>query len=348
VNRLRLVMLLLVLSAAAAFAACTRPTAHFVHNQHLNVACGGPGQPECLSCATCHGKMTAPAAQATPPWVKTCAACHSNGVELMNRSLRFARAKAERSDRILFPHDKHLKQREFAGQCVACHAGVFDTKAEDVPGAPMSKCLECHQRDFERANCTPCHLRTELPKLLPQSFLRHDAAWLERHGIAAARQTNICQSCHSSTWCADCHDQSRGLLVEQRKPESIERQFKHVGDFLTVHAIESRSRPATCIRCHSSSSCDGCHIERGVSAARNGAVNPHPIGWMSRDPTATTFHGRAARRDPLSCMACHDHGPATNCIACHRVGGGAGNPHPRGWSSSRSPESPMCRYCHVN
>jgi hypothetical protein len=137
-------------------------------------------------------------------------------------------------------------------------------------------------------------------------------------------------------------------MIEQRRPDSIERQFKHVGDFLVRHGIESRSRPGTCLRCHTSQSCDGCHIERGVSAARAGASNPHPLGWVGRDRGASTFHGTAARRDPIACMACHDHGPATNCIECHRVGGGGGNPHPRGWHSQRSPDAPMCRYCHVN
>jgi hypothetical protein len=326
---------------------CERPVARFEHLSHLNIECGGPGQPQCLSCGTCHGKQVKPAQQA-PPWVKTCESCHDDGVALMNRSLRFAQAQSERLERIVFPHDKHLSLAPIHGQCVNCHPGVVDNSKGSGRSPPMSKCLECHQRDFERGNCTPCHIREELSRLLPQTFLRHDAAWLERHGVSAARQTQICQSCHSQTWCADCHDQGRGLLLERRQPDAVERQFKHVGDFLVRHAIESRSRPATCLRCHTSSSCDNCHIQRGVSAASAGAVQRHPQAWMGRDPNAPDFHGRVARRDPMSCMACHDHGPATNCIACHRVGGAGGNPHPHGWHSQRSQNSPMCRYCHVN
>jgi hypothetical protein len=346
-RRLWLLCCLLATSICCCLAGCERKVARFEHLQHLNVECGGPGQPQCLSCSTCHGKVEKTAHE-TPPWVKTCENCHEDGVDLMNRSLRFARAQSERVERIMFPHDKHLALGPIHGQCVRCHAGVVDKEQGPARSPPMSKCLECHQRDFERANCTPCHIRQELSRLLPQTFLRHNAAWLERHGVSAARQANICQSCHSQTWCADCHDQRRGLPIEQRKPDSIERQFKHVGDFLVRHSIEARSRPATCLRCHNSESCDSCHIARGVSAARSGAANRHPIGWMGRDTNAPSFHGRAARRDPLSCMACHDHGPATNCIQCHRVGGGAGNPHPHGWHSNRSVDAPMCRYCHVN
>jgi hypothetical protein len=117
---------------------------------------------------------------------------------------------------------------------------------------------------------------------------------------------------------------------------------------LVRHSLEARSTPAKCLRCHTSSSCDNCHIERGVSAGHPNALNRHPMGWVGHDTFSSNFHGRAARRDPLSCMACHDHGPATNCIECHRVGGPGGNPHPKGWHSSRSAHDAMCRYCHVN
>lgn len=341
----------MVLSAVMAFGcwmglACERRIPRFQHLPHLNVECGGPGQPQCLTCSTCHGKVK-PANRELPPWVRSCENCHEDGVSLMNRALRFARAQSERVERITFPHERHLTLGPIHGQCVFCHAGVLDQEKGSTRSPPMAKCLGCHQRDFDRANCTPCHIRSELSQLVPQSFMRHNAAWLERHGISASRQAEICQSCHSQTWCADCHGRNRGLLLERRKPDSIERQFKHVGDFLVRHSIEARSRSATCLRCHTAESCDGCHIARGVSAARAGAQNRHPIGWMGRDVSASNFHGRAARRDALSCMACHDHGPATTCINCHKVGGGAPNPHPRGWRSSRSPDSPMCRYCHV-
>ena len=347
-SRITLVAILLVSAVAAMFSACQPNTlAVFPHMTHLSAKCGEPGEHDCLTCASCHGKMRE-SDISSPPWARNCGTCHANGIELMNRSLNFARSKAERPDRILFPHDKHLVQQKIHGQCVMCHGAVVDPKAPVVRPPPMSACLECHQQDFERGYCTPCHVRSELSRLVPQTFLRHDAAWLDRHGIAAGRQSPICGACHSATWCADCHDQRRGLPIEQRHAESVERNFKHVGDFLVRHSIEARSRPATCLRCHTSDSCDSCHISRGVSSIRAGAVSPHPVGWMSRDTGAPEFHGRAARREPLTCMACHDHGPTTNCIQCHRVGGIGGNPHPSGWHSSRARTDAMCRYCHVN
>jgi hypothetical protein len=139
---------------------------------------------------------------------------------------------------------------------------------------------------------------------------------------------------------------SQGVSVERRRPESVERRFQHRGDFLTRHAIEAQSQPARCASCHEPATCDACHVERGVSANRVGAASPHPLGWIGNDPTVRSQHGREARRDILLCASCHEQGPSTNCIRCHRVGGYGGNPHPGGWRSSRSTSEEMCRYCH--
>jgi hypothetical protein len=136
------------------------------------------------------------------------------------------------------------------------------------------------------------------------------------------------------------------LTVENRFPDAIDRSFVHRGDFVTRHPIEARSTPTRCLSCHTTSSCDSCHVERGVSAARTGATSPHPPGWIGPDTLSNDFHGRSARREITTCAACHDHGPATNCIRCHKVGGYGGKPHPEGWNSSRSSSEAMCRYCH--
>jgi hypothetical protein len=125
-----------------------------------------------------------------------------------------------------------------------------------------------------------------------------------------------------------------------------ERPLIHRGDFVVRHAIEARSSPGECTSCHAPSFCDSCHLERGISGNRAGALNPHPIGWIGPDVDGPDFHGRAARRDILPCAGCHEAGPATNCIRCHKVGGPGGNPHPNGWTSLRSPNSQMCNYCH--
>jgi len=130
-------------------------------------------------------------------------------------------------------------------------------------------------------------------------------------------------------------------------PHALEREFIHRGDFMVRHPIDARSQPAQCLTCHTQSYCDSCHVARGVSGNRLDAINPHPRGWIGPDPTSPNYHGAEARRDIVSCAACHDQGPATNCIRCHRVGAVGGNPHPSGWRSMRSTDEGMCRYCHA-
>jgi hypothetical protein len=83
-----------------------------------------------------------------------------------------------------------------------------------------------------------------------------------------------------------------------------------------------------------------------VSANLANPRNPHPPEWVGSNTSSSNFHGPAARRDILSCAGCHEAGPATNCIQCHKVGAYGGNPHPSGWKSSRGVEAEMCRYCH--
>ncbi|HVJ15288.1 MAG TPA: hypothetical protein VM686_07600, partial [Polyangiaceae bacterium] len=186
----------------------------------------------------------------------------------------------------------------------------------------------------------------DLEKTLPETFLRHDLTFARHHGESAAMGSELCQSCHTQSDCQSCHDVTQGLTVEKRKPEAIEQHFVHRADFITRHAIEAQAQSTRCASCHTPESCDSCHVERGVSGNRIGGRNPHPPGWVGTYAGSSSFHGAEARRDILLCASCHEQGPATNCIRCHRVGGFGGNPHPQGWQSARGASSEMCRYCH--
>jgi hypothetical protein len=225
------------------------------------------------------------------------------------------------------------------GQCVGCHPGVVDDGARGNMFPPMSNCLSCHERGLEAQACASCHPRSDLRALVPETFLRHDVGFLRDHGLAAGRHQQVCSQCHAESDCVRCHDQAQPMGLAKVFPEEIDRPLIHRADFVVRHAIEARSE-RDCARCHSPSFCDSCHLERGVSGNRRDSLNPHPIGWVG------VSHGRAARRDIVSCAGCHEAGPVTNCIRCHKVGGPGGNPHPSGWKSMRSPDAPMCRYCH--
>lgn len=342
---------LLVLALSMAFgaaAACSdRLATRFPHELHLSkVTCGGPGQPACVSCVSCHHLVPEPSGD---PKVMVCEQCHQgNSAELLRAVHRPADRPQPLAYTIRFSHERHLAMSEIRGQCVTCHAGAVDDRSGKPLFPPMERCFQCHehQEQWERSQCAPCHERHDLDQLLPQTFLKHAGDFQRRHGQLAIEERERCASCHTQSDCDDCHDVTQELTIERRAPEAITRDFVHRGDFLSVHAIEARSQPARCLTCHTPATCDGCHLERGVSGNRVGAFNPHPPGWVGANPQARDFHGRAARRNIAECASCHDQGPATNCIRCHQVGGPGGNPHPAGWTSNRSEDAAMCRYCH--
>jgi hypothetical protein len=323
-----------------------QPPAAFPHVTHLTgIECGRPNQPKCPSCLTCHADVVR-ADSPRPPTEERCSACHRPGERRVLRTLAVPASTLAARSGLSFSHRDHLRLERVAGQCFGCHESVAETNA--APGIPpMATCLSCHHADFDQARCSPCHQPATLAQRVPQSFMRHDAAWPRRHASDATRARRVCETCHTQAWCTDCHNPERRLPMTLRRLESATHDAVHPLDFVHQHAIEAASRPGTCNRCHTPASCDGCHVLRGVSANRLGATNPHPVGWVGRDLGSRDFHGRAARRDPGSCAACHEQGPATNCIQCHRVGGPGGTPHPASFRSSRSRSDLPCRYCHA-
>ena len=345
-NLLHALPVLLAVLVGALIAACASSPANlrFPHALHLaSSTCGAPGLPACPTCNVCHAASGATRSDLLPKQAQ-CTTCHRSQ---QNEALRALSAVPERpSGAIAFDHERHMKMPEVRGQCVLCHGGVLDSARTNMP--PMSQCFGCHehQEQWQRSQCAPCHRREDLQKTTPRTFLRHDATFARRHGQFAIQDKARCASCHAEAECNACHDTSQDLSIERRKPEAVERAFVHRADFVTRHAIEAQAGPARCVRCHSPQSCDSCHLARGVSANRLNGRSPHPPGWVGSNVGARSFHAVEARRDVLQCAACHDQGPATNCIRCHKVGAYGGNPHPVGFRSSQSQDRQMCRYCH--
>lgn len=339
------VVLLAATFVAALLAACReRLPARFPHRAHLmGPACGSAGEAACLSCNTCHAPSAADRAHKLPE-AALCERCHQRDLGRVTQVLHVEPPRPYGA--IGFDHDRHLAMAGIEGQCIPCHAGVVEAGKPNIP--PMAQCFTCHEheRQWRRGECTPCHREADLRRTLPVTFLRHDSTFARRHGTEAAQQAHLCQSCHAQADCDGCHDLSQALPVERRRPEKVEASFVHRGDFMTRHALEAEAQPSACLRCHAPETCDACHAVRGVSGALSNGRNPHPPGWIGADVGARSFHGTEARRDILACAACHDQGPATNCIRCHKVGAYGGNPHPEGFSSSRGFDAAMCRYCH--
>lgn len=339
-----------VMSALLVGAACsTRLLTRFPHQLHLSqLACGGEGQPACLSCTSCHTGAPDQATWVKPP-ATVCAGCHhEEEAQKYARVFRPEVAKRPAAYDIRFGHDAHLKLADIKGQCVKCHAGVVQAAGGQPLFPPMDTCRGCHNHEaqFAANDCAPCHKESDLRGLKPLSFLPHDANWLRRHGGLARDELARCSTCHAQTQCDSCHDATQALRAEVRNPGAIEREYVHRFEFLSRHGIEARTQPGTCVSCHRTQDCDACHARQGVSGGLVDGSNPHPPNWAGNLGLATNLHGRAARRDIASCAACHEQGAASNCVRCHRVGGFGGNPHPPGWRSSQGMDAVSCAACH--
>lgn len=325
--------------------ACSKNVARFPHQRHLGLDCSA-NPDSCLTCVSCHASVTK--GGDGHPSDTDCSRCHASDPHTAQATLQAPKTPArQQATSIHFDHARHLAMGDVGGQCISCHAGVVSEQGKpNFP--PMARCFECHEHkaEWDRGECVPCHEPADLRQLFPQTFLRHGPGWDHKHAAAAANSTAQCAQCHTTESCDDCHDVSQDLRVETRQMGQVQKDFVHPADFITRHSMEAASEPARCLSCHRTETCDSCHTARGVSAGRAGAVNPHPPGWTGPDSSSPQHHGRQARRDIVSCASCHDQGPATNCIQCHRVGGAGGNPHPQGWHSTRTPDDVMCSYCH--
>lgn len=341
---------LLALAIGSIAAACaTQLTQRFPHSTHLTgFACGEEGQPECLACPSCHQGTADKGEHWARPPVKVCVGCHKTEPAKQVLPERPTFAPKPAAYEIVFSHDKHLEMDEVKGQCVHCHAGAVSSTPGKLIFPPMATCLNCHehQEQFVANQCAPCHPSAAVRTLKPVTFLPHDTAWMKRHGQFVRTDAQACSACHAQTQCDACHDATQTVRVEQRNPDAIGREFVHRFDFMSRHPIEAKSQPGMCSSCHSKNECDACHTKRGVSGGNDFGRNPHPMNWAAGNGASSNLHGREARRDIASCAACHDQGPATNCIRCHKVGGFGGSPHPPGWQSTQAPSSVACTACH--
>ena len=342
------IWMVLVAAAGASAVQCTPPPANtavsrFPHRTHLVRTK--------VDCYTCHGEIQQSEAVEgfVSPGYEPCKKCHGDSVGpqthiAFNVAHTFSGTPGPRH--VIFSHKNHRDRTN--GQCARCHVDVQKdaTTARILPS--MATCLTCHQDDYAEANCTLCHRGGDLSKLRPETDIPHGADYVPRHHTDAIRARNLCMACHEESHCSSCHDTNAGLRAEVRRLDDVHGTYKHQGDFVTHHAIEARSNATSCVRCHEPSSCDTCHANNGVSGNVVGGATPHPSGWVGGDPGGPNFHGRVARRRIVECAACHEQGPATNCIRCHKVGAYGGNPHPSGWESSQGRgTTETCQYCHT-
>lgn len=217
---------------------------------------------------------------------------------------------------------------------------------ERTHGSPEPRavdCSTCHTRD----DCAACHIAPlpasaaalqERPQVrapgvgledrLPDS---HDTPFfLSSHAVLAATGPESCGSCHSQSYCAECHDAPRSPGY-------------HPPSFGLRHSAAVGTQAMECSNCHNTAAfCRECHVEVGMeSVGRLGA------GYHDAEPVWLIRHGAAARQGMEQCASCHEQ---KDCMQCHSsLGAFKVSPHGPDFDPVRAQEKNpwICRACHL-
>ena len=309
---------------------------------------------ECVACHEGVYESKTMAETLLPPEAK-CLECHKswkqeNQCSKCHAEVKFAGPWPAREARLNFSHAFHIDK--FGEDCSRCHTQLAEPSRPVPISDGHAACMKCHDHadQFADARCNTCHTDLKKYPLQPVAELSHQGDFLRRHATVARASSQSCSTCHEQNFCLDCHAKTAMTPIEVQLPDRPDRRFIHWNDFLSRHPIEARADPASCNRCHTPSTCETCHVNQNVSPGAANARSPHPPGWTLRG-AGMIFHGDAARRDISSCATCHDQGSQSNCIACHKVGGPGGNPHPTGFLSrhnlGEAQRNGMCLACHI-
>jgi hypothetical protein len=223
-------------------------------------------------CAACHVKLSEYArVKPTPPTMKSCTKCHEHRVD-------FDEGRCGRC---------HTDLKRFPLKPVAefSHAGDFVRQHGSVARSTADACAQCHDQTF----CADCHAKTAPTRVelkfsenVTSDFI-HRGDYLTRHSIEARFDQALCQRCHGTSFCADCHKQ------ENVGPGGSNPRNPHPSGWAfagpTSHAVAARRDIVSCASCHdqgANSNCVGCHKVGGIGG------NPHPMGG-NRSTTKPRF-----------------------------------------------------------
>jgi hypothetical protein len=230
----------------------------------------------------------------------------------------------------------------------ASHADEGFERTHGMPAPAPADCSTCHTRE----DCAACHL-TPLPASasalparpparpqevrgpgvglearLPDS---HESPFfMNAHATVAAAAPQSCASCHTQSYCAECHDAPRAPGY-------------HPAGFALRHAASVSSASMECSNCHNTQAfCRQCHEEVGF-----GSFGRLGQGYHDAEPVWLLRHGQGARQGLEQCASCHTQ---RDCLQCHsQLGAFKVNPHGPDFDAeqARSRNPWICSACHL-
>lgn len=123
-------------------------------------------------------------------------------------------------------------------------------------------------KDLKRhVTCTECHGAEDMIKGINKSYgaFNHNESYYKNHSYYAYLGNNslICSTCHTKSFCTDCHASRTALKPNDKNGDNREFGFTHGGsDYLTRHRIDGEMDPVSCYKCHGRSNnevCRQCH-----------------------------------------------------------------------------------------
>ncbi len=115
---------------------------------------------------------------------------------------------------------------------------------------------------LEKPRCTECHIDDTGVALKPIETFIHSPDWIKRHMFFASETSHLCNACHGTSFCLDCHADKDELEPADKYSGSVDRWLPHRGDYLYQHRIDGRLDPTACFRCHgrqNNRTCKRCH-----------------------------------------------------------------------------------------
>lgn len=112
-------------------------------------------------------------------------------------------------------------------------------------GAGRPQCVACHEGELKGAG---------------KSFasFNHTPTFVKEHKVQAGQDGNVCATCHSQSFCADCHSGKSPMSPSTKLGDRPDRMSPHRGNYLVTHRIEGKMDPTSCFKCHGRANNDKC------------------------------------------------------------------------------------------
>lgn len=114
-----------------------------------------------------------------------------------------------------------------------------------------------------RPACSSCHGdETMKGGYRTYASLDHTDAFVKNHRFQANQGAGTCATCHSQSFCSDCHGGKVPMTPATKWGNRPDRDMPHRPNYLALHRLDGKMDPSGCYRCHgraNNEKCTACH-----------------------------------------------------------------------------------------